>query len=340
MDVHQRDSQVCELDPAGGVLGERRMRTERGRLAAVFGARAPARILLEASTESEWVAQTLEALGHEVIVADPNYAPMYATRQRRVKTDRRDARTLAEACRLGAYRAAHRPSAPRRAVRAQLAVRDVLVRTRVRYIVVVRALLRQAGIALPSGSTDTFVRRLDAVSVPAPLAATVAPLRTLLEALTAQIAAADARITATLAGDPVARRLTTAPGVGPLTAVAFVATLDTIERFPSASQVTAYLGLVPQERSSGEQRHRGALTKAGNKRVRWLLVQAAWGIWRSRAPDSEALRAWARAVAMRRGKRVAVVALARRLARILYALWRDGATYTSAPVPAALAVAS
>ena len=109
-------------------------------------ARGPrARVLLEASTESEWVAQHLERLGHEVIVADPNFAPMYATRTRRVKTDRRDARTLAEACRLGAYRPAHRLSAVQRHVRAELAVRDALVRTRTRFVALLKARVRATG---------------------------------------------------------------------------------------------------------------------------------------------------------------------------------------------------
>jgi transposase len=107
IDLHKRESQLCTLW-TGGSVTEQRIVTSRERFTAVFGNRAPARILIEASTESEWVAQCLEALGHEVIVADPNYAPMYATRSRRVKTDRRDARTLAEALRLGAYRPAHR----------------------------------------------------------------------------------------------------------------------------------------------------------------------------------------------------------------------------------------
>ena len=102
IDVHQRACQVCILDSTGRVVLERRIGTTRERFAALLGRRSPARVLLEASTESEWVAQALEALGHEVIVADPGLAPMYATRSRRVKTDRRDARTLADACRLGA----------------------------------------------------------------------------------------------------------------------------------------------------------------------------------------------------------------------------------------------
>src|SRR5712691_11004512 len=127
LDLHQRESQLCICDADGQVI-EMRIVTSRERFTAVLGARPRAKILLEASTESEWVARHLESLGHEVIVADPNFAPMYATRRRGVKTDRRDARTLAEACRLGAYRPVHRASAAQRHVRAQLAVRDAPIR--------------------------------------------------------------------------------------------------------------------------------------------------------------------------------------------------------------------
>jgi hypothetical protein len=109
IDVHKRDSQLCVITRKGEVL-EQRIRTERKSFAELFGKRARARILVEASTESEWVARCLEGLGHEVVVGDPNFAPMYASRDRRVKTDRRDARALAEACRLQAYRPAHRIS--------------------------------------------------------------------------------------------------------------------------------------------------------------------------------------------------------------------------------------
>src|SRR5262249_56580992 len=115
-------SQVCMVDEGGQVLLERRVRTRGERFAALLDGLDRARVVLEASTESEWVAQALEALGHEVIVADPNFAPMCATRSRRVKTDRRDARTLADACRLGAYRGTHRASAAQRTGRAQLAL--------------------------------------------------------------------------------------------------------------------------------------------------------------------------------------------------------------------------
>src|SRR5213593_2020350 len=109
VDLHKRETQLC-IGQADGTITEQRIVTSRERFTAVLGHRPPARILVEASTESEWVARHLESLGHEVIVADPNFAPMYATRSRRTKTDRRDARTLMEACRLGAYRGAHRAS--------------------------------------------------------------------------------------------------------------------------------------------------------------------------------------------------------------------------------------
>ena len=109
LDLHKRESQLC-IAHEDGRIAERRIVTSRDRFTAVLGLLPRARILLEASTESEWVARHLESLGHEVIVADPNFAPMYSSRSRRVKTDRRDAYTLMEACRLGAFRTAHRTS--------------------------------------------------------------------------------------------------------------------------------------------------------------------------------------------------------------------------------------
>jgi transposase len=106
IDAHKMESQLCILSE-NGQLSEPRLRTTPERFAAVLGDRPRARILLEASTESEWVARRLEGLDHEVIVADPNFAPMYAARSRKIKTDRRNARALAEACRLETYRPAH-----------------------------------------------------------------------------------------------------------------------------------------------------------------------------------------------------------------------------------------
>jgi len=144
LDLHKRESQLA-IKAEDGTITDRRIVTSQARFTAVLGGRPRVRILLEASTESEWVARHLESLGHDVIVADPNYAPMYANRSRRTKTDKRDARTLLDACATGAYRPAYRLSEARRHVRAELAVRDALVRTRTRYIAVAKALVRRDG---------------------------------------------------------------------------------------------------------------------------------------------------------------------------------------------------
>jgi len=199
-----------------------------------------------------------------------------------------------------------------------------------------KALVRRDGARLAQGEPERTAAKfavLDATgAVSDALRIEVAPLLAVLEPLNAQIAAADRRIAALAAEDPRVRRLATAPGVGPVTATAFVATLDDVARFHDAHQVMAYLGLVPSERSSGERQHRGRITKAGSPRVRWLLVEAAWRIWRSRDAGAAPLQAWAERVALRRGQRVAVVALARRLAGILYTLWRDSTDYCAARV--------
>jgi transposase len=156
---------------------------------------------------------------------------------------------------------------------------------------------------------------------------TLAPLHLLIEVLNDELALADARFEELVATDPVLKRLTTLPGIGPITASAFVAALDTAARFERASQVTSYLGLVPQEYSSGEKQRRGRVVRSAQPHLQSLLVQAAWRMWRVADPRTEHLRTWAEAVARRRGKKVATVALARRLARTLFAMWRDQAEY-------------
>ena len=114
IDLHARRSQIRIVREDGVVLLERRIETRRSDFDRIFAQRSAMRILIESSTDSEWVAQHLETLGHEVIVGDPNYAAMYGSRSRKVKTDRRDVAALAEACRTGVYRRAHRVSAAAR----------------------------------------------------------------------------------------------------------------------------------------------------------------------------------------------------------------------------------
>lgn len=332
IDLHTRTSHIRITDGEGRVLREQRVLTERERLVRAFGEHGPMRILLETGTESEWVAQALEAAGHTVVVADPNYAPMYADLQRKVKTDRRDAAALCEANRRGWYRPAHRTSAAQRELRQVLRSRRQLVSMRARTISLVRSLLRQCGYRVGAGAAETVAARVGALALPAALAETLTPLRRTLDALSAEIAEIDARLRRQAADDPIVARLQTVPGVGLIVALTFRAMVDDVGRFASAAQLSAALGLVPREASSAERRHRGHITKAGPSELRSLLVQAAWACWRSQ--QSATLRAWVEALAARRGKRIAVVALARRLSRILFAVWRDASTFSAAKLAA------
>ena len=332
IDLHMRYSQIRIVNAQGEVVRDQRVVTSRERLTAVFEGLGAMRILVETGTESEWVAQALEAAGHEVVVVDPNYAPMYGELSRKVKTDRRDVTALAEANRRGWYRAAHRTSPAQRETTQILRSRRLLVQMRSGAVSLLRSLLRQSGYRLGSGSCETVPARVARLAVPPVLQETLAPLCRQIAAVTTEIDAIDARLQTRTASDPIVRRLRSVPGVGLIVAATFRAFVDRYERFGHAGQVSAAIGLVPREDSSAERRHRGHITKAGPRELRSLLVQAAWVCWRH--PGSTTLTAWVERLAARRGRRIAVVALARRLSRILFALWRDATTFDGAKVAA------
>ena len=331
IDLHSRKSLIRIVDETGTIVTERTITTSREALTRVWETRARMRILVESGTESEWVAQVLEGLGHDAIVVDPNYALMYGVAVRSVKTDHRDVAALAEACRLGIFRRAHRVSLPQQAVRCELRIREQLVRQRTQLINLLRAQLRQQGFRLPSGASHTAVARCERLELPIALRTTLTPVLAMLTALGETLVTLDAAAADRAAADPVVQRLMTVPGVGPIVGLTYRATLDDVTRFADARQCAAYLGLVPREYSSGGRQRKGAITKAGPTALRALLVQAAWTLWRQRRHRG-ALHAWVEALANRRGRRIAVVALARRLGRLLYAMWRDGTDYRPGPV--------
>lgn len=326
IDLHAQSTWIRIVEPDGTAVVERKVPTTREALTTAFADQPRARILIESGTESEWVAQTIEACGHAVVVASPTYALMYGHRNPQIKTDRRDVVALAEACRHGIYRAAHRVSPEQRQHRRALRVREQLVRARTQLINLVRAQLRQEGYRLPRCGSATMPRRYATLAFPDALRTTLAPALSTITTLTEQIRLADTALAAVAAADPVVQRLQTAPGVGVITALTYRAVLDDVARFGEARSVAAYLGLVPREDSSGTRHRKGAITKAGPNQLRVLLVQASWVVWRQRTGGG-ALHAWVERLAARRGKRIAVVALARRLGRILYAMWRDGTDY-------------
>lgn len=319
-------SQVCILTEDGELIG-RRIKIGRESLDGLFAGRPPARILAEAPNESGWCARHLEALGHEVVVADPDFAPMYATRDRRIKTDNRGARAPCETFRLGAYRPAHRTSDRQRDVRAHLAVRESLIRTRTEYTPLTGALARREGCRTKAGPSPSSARRVEEAGLPAHTLAQIEPLLVMPKALNEQIKAADRRLEEIAKADEVVRRLCSVPGAGSVVATTFAATLDGASRFPGAKRARSYLGLAPREYSPGERQRRGRISKAGSSRARSLLVEAAWSLLRWKTERTRALHEWYARVAQRRGKATAVVALARKLAGIMFAVWRDGAEF-------------
>jgi transposase len=332
IDVHKNQSQICILDEQGCIELEARVSTTRPDLADRLAPFLPARVVIEASTPSEWVARHLESLGFEVIVADPGFAPMYATRDKRVKTDKRDAPALAQACKLGAYRAAHRLSDEQRAVRTQIQVRQTLVQTRTKLINQIRAELLRAGYRVAPGAAEHFEQRLKPLDLGPPMQALLSPLLSMLAPLSERIEQLDKQLGQRATQDPAAVRLQQIPGVGPIISLMFLAVLDGAERFQGAHQVMSYLGLVPREYSSGEKQHRGHITKAGHRQMRALMVQAANGVMRLKKPQTERLHQWAEQIKLRRGKNIATVALARKLVGVMWAMVRDGTDY-QAPVP-------
>lgn len=322
IDLGGRESQICVRRPDGTVVEERRLRTQE--VPRYLRERAGSRVIVETCSEAFWVADAARAAGHEVRVVPATLAPTLGVGARRMKTDRRDAQVLSEvSCRID-LPSVHIPSAAARAAKTLCGMRDGLVRSRTLLLNTVRGWLRTQGRRLASGSVLTFGARVRAVVGDA-LPTYVTRQLQMLEHLHAAIAEADREVKAWAMKDPVARGLLTVPGVGPVTAVRFVAALDDHTRFEGAHAVEAYVGLVPGQDSSGARTRHLGITKAGSRSLRWCLVQAAHCA--KRTLKAGPLRDWVDAVQLRRGRQVAVVALARKLTGILYAIWRDGTRF-------------
>ena len=253
------------------------------------------------------------------------------------KTDRIDAEVLARAVESGHIPRAHVLSPERRELRMQLSVRKALVETRSQFVTSARGLLRAKGQKLAGCAAEVFVARFREAKFGDDVNALCAPLLALLVALEPELATTERKIQQLAEHEPITQFLMTAPGVGLIVAAMFVSVVDDAKRFHKAHQLESYLGLVPSEDSSGGKRRIGAISKQGNPYLRALLVQSAWCILRLR-DTSDPLKVWADAVAARRGKRIAVVAVARRLAGVLWAMWRDGTVYDAKVIGQASAV--
>jgi transposase len=328
LDLAVRKISFCEVKDEQVV--QRRTVSRLDALEDLLGQETPAaRVAIEACREAWHVHDRLTGWGHEVLIVDTTRVRQLGIGHHRRKNDRIDAEVLARAVERGQIPLAHLLSPHRRQMRYQLSVRRALVETRAQYVTTVRGILRGEGKRLPGGEVEQFTDKLRRAKLQDPLRQLVAPLANSLDMLNEQIAELELRLAELCQTEPVIEQLATAPGVGLIVAACFVSVIDEANRFGRAHQVQAYLGLVPSENTS-VKRKLGAITKQGNSYVRAMLVQASWQILRLRAEDP--LKTWAMAIAKRRGKRIAVVALARRLAGVLWAMWRDGTVYDPALV--------
>ena len=328
IDLGGRESHLCIRQADGVVVEQKRVRTHS--LDSVLRAAPPGRVVVETSAESFAVADLARAAGHEVRVVPATVVKALGVGARRIKTDRRDAEVLSEvSCRID-LPSVHVPSATARERKSAIAAREALVQARTALINNVRGWLRTQLVKVPSGGTSSFPTRVRAklLEQPEGVPGFIDQLLLVIETVTEQITRATKSLRELADGDEACQLLRTVPGVGSITALSYQASLDNITRFPNAHAVESYLGLTPGEHSSGQRRRRTAITKAGSTRTRYLLIQAAWTWWRCH-PDDPAIR-WARQIEQRRGRQIAIVALARKLAGILYAMWRSWTPYQPA----------
>lgn len=321
IDIGGKESQICVRDDAGEILKEQRIATEE--LREFLEKRPPSKVILETCAEAFAIADDARAMGHQVYVVSATLVRELGVGARRIKTDRRDARVLSAAsCRID-LPSVHVPKRISREMKSVCGMRDELVECRTKLINCVRGWLRASARRPRRGPSHTFPARIRELVGEVP--AYVNALLTAIDELSKQIDAVEVKIVQHAKADGTCRQLMTAPGVGPITAVRFVSAIDDPTRFESPHKVESYLGITPGENTTAFETRRTGITKAGCSRTRWCLVQAAWVAYRRRASDP--MVAWAKAIEKRRGKRVAIVALARKLAGILFTMWRDGTFY-------------
>jgi len=296
-------------------------------LTAVLGpATAPARVAFEACREGWHVHETLEQWGKQPVMLDTTRVRQIGVGQHGRKNDALDAEAIALALDTGRVPVAHVLSPERRELRAKLSVRGELVELRARQITILRGLARAAGVTVGSCGVEGFLAKLQAAPLSDAARAVMQPLVATLRVAQEQIALVDAELAQVAKADEIIRLLASAPGVAIIVAATFVSVIDEAKRFRNAHAVAAYLGLVPGENTTGGKQRLGSITKHGNTHARAMLVQSAWQILRA-GPADDPLRQWATHLAKTRGKKIAAIALARRLAGVLWAMWRDGTVY-------------
>ncbi len=325
-DLGDKMSDVCVMNAAGRTRRARVASTRKGM--TTFFTREPAHVVIEVGGHSRWVSELLEGLGHRVTIANARRVKLISASDN--KTDEHDAELLARLGRADARLLApmvHRSSE----MQADLAIakaRDTLVATRTKLVNHVRGTVKSFGERLPKCSSVSFARHTRAL-IPAALETALAPVYETIAKLDEQIRTQDKMIEQTAERHPDVAVLEQVDGVGVLTSLVYVLTLEDKDRFPSSRMAGAYLGLRPRKQKSGNDDPQLRITKAGDPFVRRLLVLSANYILGPFGKDSD-LRRWGLKLAERGGKNAkkrAKVAVARKLAVLLHRLWVTGEVY-------------
>jgi transposase len=286
------------------------------------------RVAVEAGNQTAWICDVLRELTIKVHVVHPLKVKWIAESKK--KTDQVDAQLLAQLLRIGGLpEPVHIPSRRSRELRSLLLARRQLVQMRTKLINIVRGLLRQQQVTLKTRAL-TRARgwaELRGVSASPAVRQVVDQYEAVVTATTTALTGLDEQLAARATRDGRVRRLETIPGVGQVSAQTLVAAVDTIERFPTAKKLVAYSGLVPSVRASGERVEYGRITKQGRSEIRAVWVQAAHAVMLVKDRAAQPLQRWCERLARRRGKKTAVVALARKLLTIAFHLLREGTTY-------------
>ena len=329
VDLGDKWSNYCILGLDGETLVEGALQTSPHDFSEFFSAVMPARVVMEVGTHSAWARDAVAGCGHEVLVANPRQ--MEGPKKRKRKNDRIDAHKLARVGRMdpqSLFPIHHRSVGVRRDLLA-LRARGALVAVRTELINSTRGLVKSMGARLPKCSTQAFANKVER-ELPGEVREILLPLVEIVKSVSESIRSYDERIEA-LATEkyPQTGLLRQVKGVGPLTSLAYVLTLENPKRFTRSRDVGPYIGLVPKQEDSGDRQPQLRISKMGDEMLRSLLVGSAQHILGPFGPDTE-LRRYGLRLCDRGGKNAkkrAVVAVARKLAVLLHKLWASGAVY-------------
>ena len=328
IDVSLELSSVCILDATGKIVKEAKVASEPEALTTfLIHLDLPlTRIGLEAGPLSQWLHAALVKAGFQAVLLETRHVKA-ALSAMIVKTDRRDARGIAQLLRMGWFRPVHCKSAPAQEVRALLVARKQLQAKMRDVELSLRGLLRGFGLKVGEISKGQYATRVRSLVEGHEMLEQIAEaMLQAREALRTQFSKLHRAMLAIVRADEVCRRLMTVPGVGALVAVTFTSGVDAPERFSRSKAVGAHFGLTPKKYQSGETDIMGAVSRVGDVMVRTALYEAAH-ILLTRAVRFSTLKRWAVEVAKRRGMKRAKVALARKLAVILHRMWVEGTTF-------------